>query len=262
MLTLTGNNTYSGGTNIQAGTLSVANNYNLGDPSGNVHFIGGGTSQVLQFASGFDTPDFTRNILLDYQNGAGTGTIDTQDNDITLSGTISTLGQAGLSKAGTGTLTLPNVNHIPGAVNANVGTLQLAANQTFGSLNVAASASVQVVSSPHNPIQLTTSSLNIASLGSVDLSDNDLAVSYVGGADPLAAITGDVKNAYDNGHWDQPGLTSSAAAGNSATALGIVDDTTNSIVRVSYTWYGDLDLSGSIDASDWAAMGVIPTTGP
>lgn len=473
-LTLAGNSNYTGGTNITAGTLAVANNYNLGDPSGAVRFIDAGTAQILQFAPNFDTPNFTRNILLDYETTTNTqyvGTIDTTTNNITLSGTISSLGTGGIAKNGTGTLTVTGNNTfngnvyvnngtlsvasvgasggapsnlgqpvagttiffgnnqpqpmttgtlvytgvgettdrgislngngdidntgsgtlkltgsvalnpfgltldgsgngelagaitgstgvigvnitnagttynaaptvafsgggattaavataalsgttvgsvnvtsygtgytsaptvtlntpsgktgsgatatavfsagsiskqgagtwtlsgadvIPGTVTVNGGKLQLANNQTYGGLNLQ-SGSVAMSASPHTPHMLTTSALSIAAGTALDLSDNDLTVNYAGQADPISTIKGYLATGYANGNWNGTGLTTSAAATTPGTTLGYIDNTTNSTVQVKYAWYGDLDLSGTVDNNDLMAMGNIPTSGP
>jgi autotransporter-associated beta strand protein len=165
-----------------------------------------------------------------------------------------------ITKQGSGTWTLSGVNVIPGAVTVNGGKLQLAANQTYGSLNVQSGA-VAMTASPHAPHLLTTSALSIAAGTAVDLSDNDLTVNYAGQADPVSTVEGYLTTGYANGNWNGSGLTTSAAATNPGTTLGYIDNTTSSTVQVNYTWYGDLDLSGTVDNNDLMAMGNIPTTG-
>ena len=68
-LTLTGNNSYSGGTTINGGTLAVAADNNLGAAASGLAFGGA----ALQFLAGFTT---NRAIALN----AGGGTIDTNGN--------------------------------------------------------------------------------------------------------------------------------------------------------------------------------------
>jgi hypothetical protein len=93
-------NTYSGGTSITAGVLAVAADNNLGAASGGLAVSGG----TLQFLSSFTS---NRAVTLN----AGGGTIDTNGNNATLGGTIS--GSGGLTKVGTGTLTLAGASTIP-----------------------------------------------------------------------------------------------------------------------------------------------------
>jgi autotransporter-associated beta strand protein len=107
---LTGNNSYGGGTAINAGVLAVAADANLGATSGGLSFSGG----TLQFLAGFITG---RAVTL---NAVG-GTFDTNGNSSTLTGTIS--GPGSLTKIGPGTLTLSGISTYTGATTVNAGTL-------------------------------------------------------------------------------------------------------------------------------------------
>ena len=117
-LTLSGINTYSGGTTINGGTLAVAADNNLGGSAGALAF-GGGT---LQFLSGFTT---NRTVTLN----AGGGTFDTNGNNATLAGTIG--GTGGLTKLGLGTMTLSGTSSYLGGTAVNAGTLQAGATNAF-----------------------------------------------------------------------------------------------------------------------------------
>ena len=122
---LTAANTYSGGTYLNGGTLSVAADNNLGDATGGLTFDGG----TLQLTSSFAT---ARTITLN----AGGGTVDTQNNAIDLSGDIS--GAGGLTKTGAGTLTLTGggINYA-GTTAIREGTLALT-----GAASIAQSSNV------------------------------------------------------------------------------------------------------------------------
>jgi hypothetical protein len=84
------------------------------------------------------------------------------------------------------------------------------------------------------------------------VANNVLNIDYGTGADPIATVKADLQSGYANGAWNGNGIISSAAAANHATTLGYIDS--GGIITVMYTWYGDLDLSGTVDASDVAAM--------
>ncbi|MCI0151918.1 autotransporter-associated beta strand repeat-containing protein [Paraburkholderia sediminicola] len=110
-VTLTGTNTYGGGTHLDAGILSVGADANLGDAAGALTFNGG----TLQFTS---TLASARAVTLNT-----TGTIDTQTHVNTLSGEIA--GAGALTKQGLGTLILTADNSFTGGTTIAQGTLQL-----------------------------------------------------------------------------------------------------------------------------------------
>ena len=114
-LTLTGVNTYSGGTHINGGTLAVDTNSALGASGTRITFDGG----TLAFIGG-PTGGINRPITLD----AGGGTIDTTlGNPTSLVGDIT--GAGSLTKVGTGTLELFGNNDYHGATVINAGTLSV-----------------------------------------------------------------------------------------------------------------------------------------
>ena len=117
-MTLSGVNSYQGGTAINGGTLAVTADANLGAAAGGLAF-GGGT---LQFLSGFTT---NRTVTL----SAGGGTLDTNGNNATLAGAIG--GAGGLTKVGAGTMTLSGASTYLGGTTVNAGTLQAGAANVF-----------------------------------------------------------------------------------------------------------------------------------
>ncbi len=118
-LTLTGKNTYSGGTTLTGGTLFLTADDDLGTISGALRFAGG---TLLADANNPFT--VARPIIVD----AAGGTIQT-DQDITLAGTIS--GNGTLAKTGSDRLILSgNAGTFAGAMAVNQGTLIV--NGTLG----------------------------------------------------------------------------------------------------------------------------------
>lgn len=115
-LTLTpsaaGGNTYSGGTTITQGTLSVAADNALGASSGSLNFNGG----TLQLGSAFDLAS-SRAVSITSNNG----TIDTQGFNSTIVQNVT--GAGGLTKLGAGTLTMNGANAYAGGTALNAGTL-------------------------------------------------------------------------------------------------------------------------------------------
>ncbi|MEM5439960.1 autotransporter outer membrane beta-barrel domain-containing protein [Paraburkholderia diazotrophica] len=117
---LTGNNTYTGGTFLNGGTLSVANDGNLGAASGTLTFDGG----TLENTAAFTT---SRNGTL---NGGG-GTFQT-DANLTVSGAMG--GAGALTKTGGATLTVTGNNTYGGGTTISAGTLQIGNGGTTGSI--------------------------------------------------------------------------------------------------------------------------------
>ncbi|WKT92260.1 autotransporter domain-containing protein [Brucella anthropi] len=147
-LTLSGNNTYAGGTVLNQGTLSVSSDSNLGDVNGGLTFDGG----ELKFGSAFDLST-SRAINL----SAGGGTIDMAGNESTIRRAIS--GSGGLtvkdsSNSANGTLTLEGMNDYTGATTiADGATLALSGQgrvnqssgvQVDGTFDVSNASSAQI----------------------------------------------------------------------------------------------------------------------
>ena len=115
---LNGTNSYSGGTNLNGGLLSVSSDSALGVSSGPVTFNGGGL-QVT--GTSFNTWSSSRALTL---TGAATFDIANQANNYTIGQSL-TAGGA-FTKLGQGTLTITNnLNMGANALTANAGTLTL-----------------------------------------------------------------------------------------------------------------------------------------
>jgi len=139
-LTLTGDNRYSGGTLLQGGTLGVGSNTALG--SGSLSMSDGTTLRAA--ADGL--------ALANALSLSGTGNIDTQAYNMTLSGAISDGASAGsLTKRGRGSLTLTGAPRYSGNTTIAEGTLAMAsyrqtADQTlrFGAFSDVSYGKLQV----------------------------------------------------------------------------------------------------------------------
>lgn len=129
-LTLTQNNTYAGGTTIEAGTILISSNNALG--TGPVTLDGG----TLETTAGIST---NRSISLSSDGGTFdmTGTS-------TLSGDIT--GRGSLTKEGTGTLILTENNSYSGGTTISDGTLQIGNGGTSGRIvgNITNNSTLQV----------------------------------------------------------------------------------------------------------------------
>lgn len=120
-LVLNGNNTYSGGTSVTAGTLQVAQDASMGAPE-TALTLGGGT---LRYGAAFDTP---REVKL----ADSGGTVDTNGFNVLLLNSVT--GSGDLTKAGAGVLTLTKDSSFQGTTIVNGGTLQLGDGSAGGNV--------------------------------------------------------------------------------------------------------------------------------
>lgn len=118
VLVLAGTNTYTSTTTINSGTISVGQNVNLGDSRNSVVMQNG----ILQITSSFSS-DRLFSLLADAH-------IDTQANDLTLTGVIS--GSGSLTKDGTGELILKGVNTYSVGTTVAAGMLSLQGSGSQG----------------------------------------------------------------------------------------------------------------------------------
>jgi autotransporter-associated beta strand protein len=128
LLTLSGNNTFGGPVLINAGSVSVSSDANLGaaplTATPGQLIINGGT---LRTTANFSI-NSNRGIAVGSTSGPGTGTIDvTSGTTVTYGGVISNngAGTGGLTKTSFGGLTLSGANTYTGPTNVLVGTLTL-----------------------------------------------------------------------------------------------------------------------------------------
>jgi hypothetical protein len=162
------------------------------------------------------------------------------------------------------------------AVSSNTGA-------TVGQINISTGAVVAVtipVAGVNRGV-LFTPMVSIATstggsyAGKLDLVSNDLVVT----GSSLAQITALVASGYNNGKWNGNGIASSAAAANTShlTALGVIVNDNGSgtplygnggtlsatfdgstpadgNILVKYTYYGDANLDGAVDGSDYSLI--------
>jgi hypothetical protein len=148
--------------------------------------------------------------------------------------------------------------------------INLSGSQHLASLDLSGNATASVAPNGNNALK--TRSLQISGNAVLDLNDNDLIVQADAGtkAAVLAVISTDIRVGRKNGSWNGiGGIVSSAAAAkpNKLTGLAVVVNVksggsplyaafdgepvdVNSIL-VKYTYNGDADLSGKIDADDY-----------
>jgi len=141
-LTLAGSSTYTGATNVNVGTLQ-AGATNAFSPFTAFTVASGATLDLNSFNQTIGSLAGAGSVTL----GSATLTTGNDNTSTTFSGTIS--GAGGLSKIGTGTLTLSGPSTYTGATHVNVGTLQAGATNAFSpfsAFTVASGATLDLAS--------------------------------------------------------------------------------------------------------------------
>ena len=124
LILTTATNSYTGGTNLNAGAIQLASSTPLGS-SGTISFAGGSlrytATNTTDYSSRFST---AANQLYSF---------DTNGQSVTLATALTSSGGS-LTKLGSGTLTLTGANTYSGATNINAGTLQIGSAGVTGAL--------------------------------------------------------------------------------------------------------------------------------
>lgn len=220
-VTLSGINTYTGGTTLGTGTtLFISSDSNLGATPATLTFNGGTLDTTAAITS-------ARSITL---NNAG-GTIKS-DAALALSGTIS--GTGGLTKEGTGTLTLSGSNTYTGNTTINTGALQIGSGGTTGSL----------VSDILNNTSLIFNRNNAYTYGGVISGEGSLT--QAGTAASVTTLTGN--NTYTGGTTISSGTLQLGDGGTSGSVAGNI--TNNATLAFNHSdaiaYGGQISGTGSV----------------
>ena len=99
------------------------------------------------------------------------------------------------------------------------------------------------------PAAMLSATPSLASGARIDVQDNSLKISAAGNTEAIVAM---LRSGYENGAWNGDGINTSHAT---ATAgLGWVGDPSAGSILIQYASYGDADLSGTVDSSDFNAF--------
>jgi filamentous hemagglutinin family protein len=235
-LTLSQANTYTGTTDVQAGTLRLTNASGLGTAAGGTTVDAGATLALngltiagealtlnggtLSRAAGNPTWSGTVNL-------AALSTVDGAAGTLTLGGVVS--GAGGLTKTGAGTVTLSGANTYAGPTTVNAGTLTLGANNVLpdtsnvvvngGTLNVNTRtdtvAGVQLVS---GAVTGTTGVLTSAS--DFDVQSGTVTARLSGGVGLNKTTGGTVTLSGANTYTGATTVSTGTLTVNNASALG------------------------------------------
>jgi fibronectin-binding autotransporter adhesin len=173
---------------------------------------------------------------------------------LAVSGNVS--GTGPLTAAGGGSTTLSGSNSYTGGTNVTGGKLNIqstTALPTASALSVSSGASVVVNRNGGSEITLNLASLSNAGL--IDLQDNLMVIS---GANANSSTYTAINNMLQSGftasqNWSGTiGITTSTLGGNSLYTLG--EALNGSTLTVGYAYYGDADMSGHVDGTDYSLI--------
>ncbi|BBU69766.1 autotransporter-associated beta strand repeat-containing protein [Fluviibacter phosphoraccumulans] len=236
-LNLTGNNSYRGSTNVNAGTLVASHANALGTTEGGVTVVSGATLEINNVSIGGETLSLNgtgvgiNGALVGTGNAAFSGNI-TLTNSVII-GTADTLALSGvisggttnvLTKSGTGSLNLTGNNSYRGATNVNAGTLVAshtnALGTTEGGVTVASGATLEINNVSVGNEALSLSGAGVGSIGALVGTGN-------------AALSGNIS----------PLSPASIGTADTLTLSGIIDG--GSATVLSKVGSGRLTLSGN-----------------
>jgi fibronectin-binding autotransporter adhesin len=176
-------------------------------------------------------------------------------------------GSGGLLKLGTGSVSLAENNSYTGGTNVAAGTLIFASATAFPAntaLNISTGAKVVIANHGTGSVFAPVIS-SFSNTGILDITNNALVLHNAS----LGTISSEVASAYNNGAWNGTSssagiMTSSLAAADTshlhavgvATGLSSFPDASvlPGDVVVKYTYYGDTNLDGKVDGTDYSRI--------
>jgi fibronectin-binding autotransporter adhesin len=282
-LTLSGTNTYYGGTTIESGTLQLGRSGSLSLGFGGLTVESGSTLDL----HGHNTsiPSITGSGTIDNLiSGNVTLTVGSANTTTTFSGTINnTVGTLNLTEVGVGALTLSGTNTYTGGTNAESGELiinSITALPTNRSLAIGSGTLTATVVLATNASGLevdgstydstspyTLSSLTVNTGSKFDIGANAVDIDYSGGTDPISTIQSYLTTGYADGSWVGSGIDSTSVAaentaqnGSTLYAIGYTDGA-DGITGLASGWIeilptisGDAKMQGNVVFGDFQLL--------
>src|SRR5210317_345595 len=237
--TLSGANTYTGTTTINDGTLTVTGTLSDSTDVSNSGIYDVDTTDTINSLSGTGAVEIASGVTLT--------TGDTED--YTISGIIS--GDGSLTKVGSGTLTLSNVNNsYTGATTVNVGTLKVTTNNALGT-NAAGTTVASGATLDFANINYATTEAITVNGGTIATSSGTSIVAGVItlGAHSIFDIDGTQLTVSGN-ITDGDGTYNITKTGN---GILVLSNTTNSYDGTTTISTGTLTVIGRLDSGTYSA---------
>jgi autotransporter-associated beta strand protein len=229
-LRLAGANTYTGGTTVSAGTLHADTPGSLPEyaTAGRVTLATGTTLAVSAGGAGEWTAGDIATVrsTVAFPAGSALG-VDTTNAATPFAYNQVLSGPVGLTKLGGGSLVLGGANTYTGPTVVN-GT-----------------GSLVLTSAAFEPV--------LTGAGGAVVNSGRLVFDYAGTTSPLAQVAAALDASYDASTFTDPNQrirTTNAIEANHG--LGYVDD--GALLAVAYTWYGDANVDGTVNADDYALV--------
>jgi autotransporter-associated beta strand protein len=261
---LTGSNSYTGGTIVNAGVLKLGNANAAG--AGGPLTVNGGTFDLSGFSESFASLAGTGGVVDNVSAGGNlTLTIGSGNVNTAYAGAIKdSTGSINLVKLGTGTQTLSGANTYTGPTSAQGGELIIgsaAALPAGNKLSISSGAAVQLAT-VGNTFGLT--GLVVNSGGTLDVTANAVALSY-SSSDPVASIQSALAAGFASA-WAGPGIISSTVASLNASQSALIysvgyadgkDGITgvpSGEIEILPTLAGDAKLQGNVVFGDFQLL--------
>jgi autotransporter-associated beta strand protein len=271
---LSGTAIHTGGSSVSeiGGTTILANNTTIAE-DGHSGLIFG-SSVTSSNNSNLILPAGGYGVTFDGNVSLGSGQIQSSTivtlnpasaSSITISSSIT--GSGSVVHSGSGTTTLSGSNSYTGGTNVSAGTLVVTSSNGLpvgGALTIGSGATVQAAAHTGGPSNVSVLQVStLSNSGTLNLTNNSLAIAS---GSTVASVTTQVAAAYNGGLWNGTSssggvITSTTAASDSTylTAIGVATGLTSfdgvsvpsTDILVKYTYYGDTNLDGAIDGSDY-----------
>jgi hypothetical protein len=233
---------------VQPITWTNAGGNKLWDIGASFNWNNGSSNTVFEAGDAVtfnDSNSGTYAVTLNTTVSPGTVTVNNGLGDYSIGGTGRITDAGSFVKTGSHTLTVGTALSV-GSMSITGGTVKLATNTTLGS--GAATSNINLTS------------LSITGAGMFDVNNNHVIITY-GSSDPITTIAGYIKSGYNGGHWNGPGIISSAAitpTNSLVYGVGYADGKDHVVaglasgqIEVKYTLLGDANLDGLVNGSDF-----------